>query len=100
MILCLHVDGCASGRVDGVLWPESDIGQIVQQPCPCEDFLQSGEKARRTCGGTYSLGGKWMDVDYAPCVTLMNQVTNTLCSIALVRHNALAVMIVATLEVT
>ena len=81
------LDGCESETVDGIEWPESDIGQVVRRPCPCEEFLQSGEKAKRICGGTYSHGGHWMVVDYTPCVALMNQVTSTLCTIVLVGYH-------------
>ena len=62
--------------VDNMVWPESSIGQVIQVPCPCEDILQSGEMASRTCGGTFSLGGQWMDVDYSQCVTITNDVTS------------------------
>lgn len=77
-------DGCGHEILEGVAWPESNIGQVVQLPCPCDDLLQSGNKTSRTCGGTYSHGGQWLDVDYSQCGAVVNQVTNILCSIAMV----------------
>ena len=71
--------------IDNILWPESNIGQVVHLPCPCEEFLHSGQMASRTCGGNYSQGGQWMDVDYSHCDSVANEVTSVLCRIALVR---------------
>ena len=79
----LLVDGCNTERVDDILWPELAIGQDVQLPCPCEDVLQSGQMASRACGGTYTQGGQWEDVNYNQCDSVTKEVTNRLCSLAM-----------------
>lgn len=79
----LLVDGCNTDRVDDILWPELAIGQDVQLPCPCEDVLQSGQMASRACGGTYTQGGQWEDVNYNQCDSVTKEVTNRLCSLAM-----------------
>ena len=76
------LDGCNSNAVDDMLWTESNIGEIVQLPCPCEQFLKSGQMANRVCGGTYSQGGQWKDVNYNQCDSVTIEVTSQLCSIA------------------
>ena len=69
------------------VWPESNCGQVVHLPCPCEEFFQSGRMASRVCGGNYCQGGQWMDVDYSQCDSVTNEVTNALCSLATVSKN-------------
>ena len=64
------------------VWPETDIGQTVHLPCPCEDVLQSGNYVTRTCGGSTASGGEWMDVDDTQCVTSISAITDVLCNIA------------------
>ena len=78
----LLVDGCNTDRVDDILWPELAIGQEIQLPCPCEDVLQSGQMASRACGGAYSQGGQWENINYNRCDSVTNEVTNRLCSLA------------------
>ena len=80
--------GCGSDRVDGIVWPESDIGHTVQLPCPCEDVLLSGNNASRTCRqGTHPHRGQWSGVDYTQCDTVVKEITNALCSIAMVKQS-------------
>ena len=83
-IIINFTDGCQSGTVNGMVWPDSNIGKVNQLPCPCEELLQSGKLSSRSCGGTYSQGGQWMNVNYSQCDSINNEITNTLCRIALV----------------
>ena len=77
-------DQCQTEREHDTVWPESNIREVVERPCPCEDHLQYGSKAIRTCGGSYSLGGQWMEADYSQCEAINNEITNALCKLVLV----------------
>ena len=79
-----HMTGCRAETIDSFPWPETDIGQTVQLPCPCEDILQFGSSVRRMCGGSPTSEWEWMDVDHSECATSMSHITNTLCRIAMV----------------
>ena len=72
-------------RVDNIEWPKSHIGQVVQLPCPCKEFVHSGRMANRACSvGNYSLDGQWMAVNDSQCDLVTSEVTSLLCSVALV----------------
>ena len=64
-------------------WPESEIGsQPVKLSCPCGrlNATQYGNpNLTRVCGGTYTYGAEWEEVDPAQC----NYTDNTykLCSV-------------------
>ena len=91
--MIFFIDQCQTETVDDTVWPESSIGEVVERPCPCEDYLQSGNKARRTCGGSNSLGGQWMEVDYSHCEAVNNEITNTLCKLFMVGYFYLILVI-------
>ena len=67
----MPTDGC-SAEDDIILinWNETEIGQFISQPCPCQDLIgnsatQNGVfNITRRCGGSYSMGGRWEDVEY------------------------------------
>ncbi len=69
----MYTDGCISettkippqepgGLNTTLLWPESDIGQIVLIDCPCGNISLSGDtqsNATRYCGGNFTAGAVW-----------------------------------------
>ena len=86
----LHITlslGCNTEMVDDIVWPESDIGQVVQLSCPCEGVFYSGQNTSRACVGNSSQGGQWMAVNYSQCDLVTSEMTILLCSIALVCNN-------------
>ena len=60
---------------NNIVWPDSDIGQVVQFPCPCQELLQTGQNASRACVGNYSQGGQWMAVNYSQCDLDISELT-------------------------
>ena len=65
-----------------VTWPESEIGTVVKQSCPCGtlDAERYGHpNLTRLCGGSYTYGAKWEQVDAAECNYTEN--TYRLCSV-------------------
>jgi hypothetical protein len=72
-------------RIDNIIWLKSHIGQVIQHPCPFEEFFHSGQNASRACDvGNYSLNGQWMAVNYSQCGLDTNEITTLLYSVALV----------------
>ena len=103
-IIPLSIIGCNVEMVDDIVWPKSDIGQVVQLPClSCEGVFHSGQNANasRACVGNSSQGGQWMAVNYSQC----DMVAVLLCRIALVcnsilQHNMMIAFLAMTLNVT
>ena len=61
----LHVDYALT-----IIWPESDIGDTIIQPCPCGRFTESiytNQTASRECNGNYHSGGNWSETDSSLC---------------------------------
>ena len=59
----------------------------MKLPCPCYEFLSNlldGQQASRHCDGSYSDGGDLQNTDFSQCVTVTDDLTNSLCSAALV----------------
>lgn len=64
-----YPDGCAAettanGGVE-YQWPETEIGERVQ--LPCSGTTGSGTSAYRECGGSYSQGAEWEEIDDCEC---------------------------------
>ena len=70
-----------------VKWPESEIGAdpvIINCPCGKLNATQYGSpQLSRVCGGSYTYGAQWKEVDATQC----NYTDNTykLCSVTQVR---------------
>ena len=91
---CCHnifADGCpaktdqiAQGIGIHLHWNESEISSHLSQPCPCKDIIVAPEIATisRRCGGTYSEGASWDEVDYSQCH--FTSITLRLCEASLV----------------
>ena len=89
---CYVVDGCPNRKASlipgGAItysWVESEIGTTVSQPCPCQDLVDlSGEAGMvvRHCGGTYSHGAQWREVDFSRCG--LSVIAIQLCEVTLV----------------
>jgi len=89
-LLTKLADGCQA-RTDQIAqgvgirfsWNESEIGSHSFHPCPCKDIIEAPANATisRRCGGTYSSGGRWDEVDYSQCFT---NITLMLCEAHLV----------------
>ena len=71
------LDGCPSEEASlipgGAIiysWAESEIGTTLTQPCPCRDLVDipggTGTVIRH-CGGTYTHGAQWREVDFSRC---------------------------------
>ena len=78
------IDGCSAEDDEPLIdfittpnitfdWPETEIGHSISQPCPCLDLIGSSLTPKRLfinitrrCGGSYSMGGRWEEVDYQP----------------------------------
>ena len=51
-----------------VSWSETEISQQSHQPCPCQNLTQQyGNVITRLCGGSYSQGAVWENMDYSKC---------------------------------
>lgn len=51
-----------------ISWRESAIMLQSSQPCPCQNLtLRFGSMITRRCGGNYSQGARWEDMDYSSC---------------------------------
>ena len=82
----IHSDGCnvnINGQTD------LDIGESIEVPCPCHEYLQTlpgvkDQKARRICGGTYKNGAQLLDIDLSQCSTIVSGATYSLCFAAMV----------------
>ena len=76
IILSVYVDGCDLGD------NEVGIGDTAEIPCPCQDHLHGlidSQKATRHCSGSYRNGADLQDTDYSECVTITDNITNSLC---------------------
>ena len=55
-----------------ITWPESEIGQMVNESCACGDLdttdINYRAVATRTCGGNYSSGATWGPQDVSNCI--------------------------------
>lgn len=62
-----------------ITWPESEIGQMVNESCACGDLdtTDINYLARRTCGGNYSSGATWGPQDVSNCI--FSNITLQLC---------------------
>ena len=62
------IDGCDPEEVDGRMWPEAAPGSTVSTPCPCAEAEGPlPGTVIRQCGGNYSHGARWSDVDNSQC---------------------------------
>ena len=49
-------------------WPETNIGGLVVDSCPCGDILLEGQlQATRYCGGDFTNGALWDTADVSRC---------------------------------
>ena len=50
-------------------WPESEIGQNVNESCACGSLDTTGidRQATRVCGGNYTDGAVWMAQEVSQC---------------------------------
>lgn len=73
----IYADGCpaeilplmSSSLLDNAIysWPETEIGETIFQLCPMPAEPSSSDNISRYCGGSYSSGAKWSDVDFSQC---------------------------------
>ena len=80
----LFSDGCNISEQTDL-----DIGESIEVPCPCHDYLQiipgvRDQKAMRVCGGTYKDGAQLQKIDLSRCTTIADDTTLGLCSAAMV----------------
>ena len=52
-----------------ITWPETILGEIRKQPCPCEFNISSSSAliAVRRCGGDFNNGAEWGESQDEPC---------------------------------
>ena len=93
--LCINLDGCnftttpfdiGSNVSIEVEWPETNLGDTVNVPCPCAEFAGSlAGRAYRFCTGTFSQGAHWEAPDISDCEVLdpRQKSTRNLCRAAL-----------------
>ena len=68
-------DACPSQNISLVAgsnitisWRETAITQQANRPCPCQNLTRRfGSVIIRHCGGSYSQGARWEDMDYSHC---------------------------------
>ena len=68
----VSIDGCSSEVTSfssRVYWPETNLGTTVELVCPCGDLPQGDghPRAKRTCGGNFSMGAIWNSPDDSVC---------------------------------
>ena len=83
----LHSDGCNISEQTDL-----DIGESIEVPCPCHDYLQiipgvRDQKAKRVCGGTYKDGAQLQKTDRSQCTTIARGAALGLCFAAMVCIN-------------
>ena len=71
-ISLFSIDSCPSGNTsiagENISWNEAQILQLVSLPCPCRNLtLQYHTMITRRCGGSYSHGAVWEEVDSSNC---------------------------------
>lgn len=84
MFTLYYTDGCEMGN-----HTEFNLGEVIKSHCPCEEFvfaLVEGQHAQRVCGGSYTNGAQWLDVDYNQCITVTDDITKCLCDAAKVQY--------------
>ena len=77
--------GCRSEEYLNYTWPDTGVGAIASAPCPCAEILGSsaGEVTRQCTVAPQ--GAEWSDdIDLSNCETVLSQVSQQLCEIALV----------------
>ena len=87
-MLIINTDGCPDevtecGSVGSVMWPETELGQTVELPCPCgvpSVFGFLNLVATRQCRGNYLNGGIWNDPDCSNCN--LAGTTQSLCELS------------------
>ena len=63
-------DGCLNEDDIILYWSESEIGHSITFPCPCQALIGNPATANRSlnatrrCGGNYSMGAHWEEVNY------------------------------------
>ncbi len=45
-----------------ITWPESELGDVIVDDCPCSNLTGSQEEASRMCGGDYTGGVVWQAI--------------------------------------
>ena len=71
----LFSDACPSQNISltagsniTISWRETTIAQQANRPCPCQNQTRQFESViTRRCGGSYSQGARWEDMDYTHC---------------------------------
>ena len=71
----LFSDACPSQNISliaginiTISWRKTTIAQQVNRPCPCQNQTRQFESViTRRCGGSYSQGARWEDMDYTRC---------------------------------
>lgn len=95
LLIFLHADGCPEEERAlnvnfnvYVTWPESEIStDPVNTSCPCGTINATRfghPNLTRICGGSYTYGANWEDVDKSGCD--YNNNTYKLCSVTQVRR--------------
>ena len=89
----MHVDGCnftmtpfeiSSNITMEIEWPETNLGNTANVPCPCAEFAGSlAGRAYHYCSGTFSQGAHWETFDVSRCEALNSITTRRLCVAAL-----------------
>ena len=77
-------DGCTINQQTDL-----DIGESIEVPCPCHEYLQTipgakDQRARRVCGGTFKSGAQLQEIDLSQCTTIVHGATLDLCFSAMV----------------
>ncbi len=45
-----------------IIWPESELGDVIVDNCPCSDLTGSQEEASRTCAQNYTGSVVWQTI--------------------------------------
>lgn len=80
----MHSDGCNINQETDL-----DIGESIEVPCPCHEYLQTipgvrNQKAIRVCGGSYKNGAQLQESDLSQCTTVVSGAALGLCFAAMV----------------
>ena len=75
---------------------EINLGESLELPCPCSEYLTSLPDASRQngvrkCGGSFRNGAQLLDTDFSQCATSVNETSRTLCWAITVCKSALVI---------
>ena len=74
--ISVYIDGCpvedtVCGSTGSIEWPESEIGAVSRQPCPCglnsSVFADLDLIASRECAGDFETGARWIIPECSSC---------------------------------